>query len=192
MATLTDAVALPPRRLHAYEEHYPQKYKRVGHGRFEERFKILGDLVEEISEVDEESSELNSCSSSSANFEDRSPYAIPLEDRIWYRTPRSPTSSFVVHHFVNSSFTRRFVKSHARIERGFNESTMFNRKRSSFLHGERRLGGSFDHLTMDFFHLPPIPEAVPLQFCKPKSPKFEEDETDYDDSSECSDFNSPS
>ena len=60
------------------------------------------------------------------------------------------------------------------------------------LHGERRLGGSFDHLTMDFFHLPPIPEAVPLQFCKPKSPKFEEDETDYDDSSECSDFNSPS
>lgn len=59
MATLTDAVALPPRRLHAYEEHYPQKYKRVGHGRFEERFKILGDLVEEISEVDEEVRHLN-------------------------------------------------------------------------------------------------------------------------------------
>lgn len=174
-----------------YEEHYPETNVKTERERFEERWKTLSNLFEEISEADEESAGTSNCSSSSLSLEGRSPYALPVEDRSWYYTPRHQTS-FAVHPLVSPKFVRRSFNTPAPLQRGFSEPVI-RRKKSPMQLGERRSGGSFEQLTSDFLNLPPIPESVPLRLFSEKKSKFEEDEeTDYDDSSECSDFNSSS
>lgn len=56
---------------------------------------------------------------------------------------------------------------------------------------DRLSGGSFDQLSSDFLNLPPIPEVAPTSAREARGDPTNsvEDETDYDDSSECSDFN---
>lgn len=186
----SSSVGLPRRGIHAYEERYPEMCKKSERIRFEERLKTLGNLVEEISEVDEEPAEVSDCSTSSLSLEGRSPYVLPVEDRIWHNMPRYQ-NSLIAQQLVCSNTVRRSVNGRGRLQRGFSEPIL-RQKRLQFSHGERRSTGSFDPFTVDLLNLPPIPETVPLQICSEKAPKFEEDGTDYDDSSECLVFSSSS
>ncbi|KHN73678.1 hypothetical protein Tcan_16292 [Toxocara canis] len=178
-----------PQRQRTIEEQHPEAMKRHG-SRSEERFKTLHTTFENISEVEEEMASTSECSSSSTSLDGPSPYAVRQEERYWYCAPSSQASLFS-HPLISPKFGRRSLNtSPVRLQRGFSDPVV-RRKRSLSSLMDRLSGGSFDQLSSDFLNLPPIPEVTPVntQETRGDSANSMEDETDYDDLSECSDFN---
>uniref|UniRef100_A0A0M3IAK7 Bestrophin homolog n=1 Tax=Ascaris lumbricoides TaxID=6252 RepID=A0A0M3IAK7_ASCLU len=130
------------------------------------------------------------CSSSSTSLDGPSPYAVRQEERYWYCTPATQ-ASFFSHPLISPKLGRRSLNtSPIRLQRGFSDPIV-RRKRSLSSLIDRLSGGSFDQLSSDFLNLPPIPEVAPTSAREARGDPTNsvEDETDYDDSSECSDFN---
>uniref|UniRef100_A0A0N5ARM2 Uncharacterized protein n=1 Tax=Syphacia muris TaxID=451379 RepID=A0A0N5ARM2_9BILA len=172
----------------SFDERYPEAYRKISRSRFEERLKLLGSMIEEISEADEEAAAVSNCPPSSPSDDGRSPYIIPAEDRLWPNTRRWQ-NFYCTNSPIRSRNESHSLNCRSQLEHSLTEPVARRRRYQCGL-GERKCGSSFEHLPMDFLSLPPIPEAVPLEeLCNGKASKYEEDGTDNDDSSECSDFN---